>query len=54
MLKMGTAGHYGERLLQLVTARKEDVMCAIKNIADYGHSSGHDMLCGIRFALANG
>lgn len=54
MLKMGAAGHYGERLLQLVTAREEEVICAIKNIADYGHSSGHDMLCGIRFAFLGG
>lgn len=51
MLKMGAAGHYGERLLQLVTAREEEVAHAIRLIADYGHSSGHDMLCGIRFAL---
>lgn len=54
MLKMGGAGHYGERLLQLVTAREQDVVSAIKNIADYGHSSGHDMLCGIRFVFLEG
>lgn len=51
MLKMGAAGHYGERLLQLVAAREEEVAHFIRQIADYGHSSGHDMLCGIRFLL---
>ncbi|MGT4070859.1 UNVERIFIED_CONTAM: DUF2877 domain-containing protein [Aeromonas hydrophila] len=51
MLRMGAVGHYGEHLLQLATAREEDVVYAIQNIANYGHSSGHDMLCGIRFVL---
>ncbi|WP_435133494.1 DUF2877 domain-containing protein [Plesiomonas shigelloides] len=53
MLRMGVTGHYGERLLQLVTAQEENLVCNIEKIADYGHSSGHDMLCGLQFALAS-
>ncbi len=52
MLKLGAVGHYGERLLQLAAARGDDIFTAIEQVADYGHSSGHDMLCGVRYALS--
>lgn len=43
MLEQGCDSHYSALLLALATGEPQ----AIARVADYGHSSGHDMLTGI-------
>ncbi|VXD06260.1 conserved hypothetical protein [Enterobacterales bacterium 8AC] len=52
MLANGCAGHYSHHFSRLVTAPIDDIEQTLKQVAEYGHSSGHDMLCGAHFALA--
>ncbi|MGL5250023.1 MAG: DUF2877 domain-containing protein [Enterovibrio sp.] len=52
LLQAATQGHFGEHLGLLCGAASEDLIYIIQSIAEHGHSSGHDTLCGIRFALA--
>lgn len=51
MLENGCAGRYGEQLLALLAADAGQLQQALQRVADYGHSSGHDMLCGLAFVL---
>ncbi len=51
MLANGCAGRYPEPLLALFSSAPEKLAGALANAADYGHSSGHDALCGVAFAL---
>lgn len=50
MLQNASEGRYGAQLLALFSVSC-DLSVAIAQVVDYGHSSGHDMLCGIAFAL---
>ena len=47
MLEQGCRGHYGAQLLRLMTANPGSLASAVAQVADYGHSSGQDMLSGI-------
>lgn len=47
MLEQGCDSHYSAQLLALATGNSETWPQAIARVADYGHSSGHDMLTGI-------
>lgn len=47
MLEQGCRGHYGALLLRLMTANPPSLVSAVAQVADYGHSSGQDMLSGI-------
>lgn len=51
MLSNGCDGRYGEQLLALSAAIPGEVQQALRRVDQYGHSSGHDMLCGLDFAL---
>lgn len=50
MLQNACEGRYGVQLLALFNTSC-DLPVAIAQVVDYGHSSGHDMLCGAAFAL---
>ncbi|MBV8872403.1 MAG: DUF2877 domain-containing protein [Metakosakonia sp.] len=47
MLEQGCNHHYSAQLLALARGESETGQQAIARVADYGHSSGHDMLAGI-------
>lgn len=47
MLTQGCHGHYGVLLLALATSESQARPQAISRIADYGHTSGHDLLMGM-------
>lgn len=47
MLEQGCRGHYSAQLLALATANTLTWPEAVANVANYGHSSGHDMLAGV-------
>jgi hypothetical protein len=47
MLEQGCDSHYSAQLLALATGNSETWPQAIARVADYGHSSGHDMLAGV-------
>jgi len=47
MLTQGCGGHYSAQLLALAQGNTRTWPAAVANVADYGHSSGHDMLAGI-------
>ncbi|AUV03602.1 DUF2877 domain-containing protein [Phytobacter ursingii] len=47
MLEQGCDSRYSAQLLALATGNSETCPQAIARVADYGHSSGHDMLAGI-------
>jgi hypothetical protein len=49
MLDNACAGRYGVLLPKLFTTQTSTV--DLRQITRYGHSSGHDMLCGASFAL---
>lgn len=51
MLANGCTGRYPEPLLALFSTAPKKLSVALANVAGYGHSSGHDTLCGIAFAL---
>lgn len=53
MLDNACAGRYGAHLLALLTTAPAELPATLAAIASYGHSSGHDMLSGIDFALKN-
>lgn len=53
MLRYGCAGYYAEQLLTLLSSSGGLSAKNLKRVADYGHSSGYDMLCGIAFTLEN-
>ncbi|MEW7867058.1 DUF2877 domain-containing protein [Aeromonas diversa] len=52
MLLFATMGHYGEHLLQLGAGESEILNRAVTQVFEYGHSSGHDILCGVHFVLS--
>lgn len=47
MLEQGCNHHYSAQLLALARGENQTGPQAIARVADYGHSSGHDMLAGI-------
>lgn len=47
MLEQGCRGHYSAQLLELISGDARTWPVAVVKVADYGHSSGHDMLAGI-------
>jgi hypothetical protein len=51
MLANGCAGRYAENLLALLAASPAGQLAALQAVASHGHSSGHDTLCGVEFAL---
>jgi hypothetical protein len=51
MLASGCDGHYSHHFSRLLTAPIDDIELTLQQVAEYGHSSGHDMLCGAHFAL---
>lgn len=53
MLRYGCAGYYAEQLLTLLSLSGGLSAKNLNRVADYGHSSGYDMLCGIAFTLEN-
>lgn len=52
MLANGCEGRYSRHFSSLLTAPINDIEPILRRVAEYGHSSGHDMLCGAHFALA--
>jgi len=51
MLYYGCRGHFGEQLLALTTPTNLSLNHRLLRVAEYGHSSGHDMLTGLFFTL---
>lgn len=51
MLRYGCEGHFGEQLLALTMPTPLSLNLRLAGIANYGHSSGHDMLTGMFFTL---
>lgn len=51
MLEYGCRGHFGEPLLALAQPMPPSLNARLLRVADYGHSSGHDMLTGLFFTL---
>jgi hypothetical protein len=51
MLRYGCRGHFGEQLLALTTPTSVSLNQRLLRVAEYGHSSGHDMLTGLFFTL---
>lgn len=51
MFDNACAGRYGAHLLALWTAPVAALPATLAAIARHGHSSGHDSLCGVAFAL---
>ena len=52
MLAHGCAGRFSHALLSLARADRPDALAfALRQAADHGHSSGHDMLTGMYFAI---
>jgi len=51
MLANGCKGRYSHHFSSFLTAPIDDIDQTLQLVAKYGHSSGHDMLCGIHFAL---
>lgn len=47
MLEQGCRGHYSVQLLALASGNTRTWPQAVAKVADYGHSSGHDMLAGV-------
>ncbi|MGK9174782.1 DUF2877 domain-containing protein [Yokenella regensburgei] len=47
MLAQACQGHYGEQLLGLTQGNAQTWPGLVAKVADYGHSSGHDMLAGM-------
>lgn len=52
MLVNGCEGRYSRHFSSVLTAPIDDIEQTLRRVAEYGHSSGHDMLCGAHFALA--
>lgn len=50
MLEHASEGRYGAQLIGLFCV-EGDLDAALSEVVEYGHSSGHDMLCGVAFAL---
>ena len=51
MLYYGCREHFGEQLLALTTPGNISLNHRLLRVAEYGHSSGHDMLTGLFFTL---
>lgn len=51
MLEQGCRGHYSALLLELATGNTRTWPRLVAHVADYGHSSGHDMLTGVLTAI---
>lgn len=51
MLYYGCRGQFGEQLLALTTPTNISLNHRLLRVAEYGHSSGHDMLTGLFFTL---
>lgn len=51
MLRYGCAGFYGSHILSLLTVQDRALAERLLAVAEYGHTSGHDILCGIAFSL---
>lgn len=51
MLEQGCRGHYGAQLLALAKGETRTWPGLVAKVADYGHSSGHDMLTGVLTAI---
>lgn len=51
MLQYGCRGHFGEQLLALTRPSPLSLNHRLLRVAEYGHSSGHDMLTGMFFTL---
>lgn len=47
MLEQGCRGHYSAQLLALAAGNTRTWPAVVAKVADYGHSSGHDMLTGV-------
>lgn len=51
MLEQGCRGHYSALLLDLATGNRRTWPEQVAKVADYGHTSGHDMLTGMLTAM---
>ena len=51
MLEQGCRGHYSALLLDLAAGNARTWPRLVAHVADYGHSSGHDMLTGVLTAI---